>query len=126
MADPVRGEDDFIVKSKPETKQLSFIHICGLTTTYKQPAEQSGTGGDVSASVQAVCPAHCHQNICIEAVWPGFLAMMQRTATSATESSSHLCPLHVGDHVLVLHMHFCILLELTLISLSILSHLLHE
>lgn len=108
---------------------MSFIHIRALTATYKHQdvciqatQEQSGTGC-VYASVQAVCPAHRHQTTHIQAVWPGFLAMMQRTKTSATESSSHLCPLQVGDHVLVLPMPFCILLELTMISLSILSHL---
>ena len=31
----IGGEGDFIVKSKPETKEMSFIHICALTTMYK-------------------------------------------------------------------------------------------
>ena len=35
MPDPIGGEGDFIVKSKPEAKEMSFIHICALTTMYK-------------------------------------------------------------------------------------------
>lgn len=55
MADPVGGEDDFIVKSKPETKQLSFIHICGLITTYKHQ----------DVCIQATCWAVRHWGGCV-------------------------------------------------------------
>lgn len=50
MPDPMGEEDDFIVKSKPEAKQISFIHAPSLSAhtstrmhVSKQPTEQPGT-----------------------------------------------------------------------------------
>lgn len=50
MPDPMGEEGDFIVKSKPEAKQIPVIHASSLSAhtstrmhVSKQPAEQPGT-----------------------------------------------------------------------------------
>jgi len=55
MPDPIGEEDDFIVKSKPETKQMSFIHICALTAMYKQHQHVMHPSNLLSSQALGVC-----------------------------------------------------------------------
>lgn len=127
MPDPMGEEGDFIVKSKPEAKHI--IHSCfqPLSPYKHQDARVQATcwaarHSPVCAGAEVTCPARGHRK-CVQAAWPGFLAVMQRTRTSATESSSHPCSLQMGNHLLVSYEPFCILLELAVTNLSILAQL---